>query len=88
MQLQQWVAGLLAGLAAWGVRQIMPEIVFLALEAAVRVVKQMGLYDQWVSRMVEQLERAMPDRLDDELAQVLADVATAYADRIRARGAA
>lgn len=63
------------------------QVPWVVIEMLVKGAKAVGWYDQLVGMAAMQVETVVPDQLDDEVQAFLADVARAYADRIKARAA-
>ena len=66
------------------VRCMDPQALVLAVvKALLRGAQAIGVYDRLVQAAAEQLERLVPNSLDAEVAEIISDIAGAYAARLR-----
>ena len=61
-------------------------IVLTIVKSLIAGAKAVGVYQSLVNTLAQDLERVVPDALDADVAQTVADVAAAYAERLRSRG--
>ena len=61
-------------------------IILSIVKSLIAGAKAVGVYHSLVNTLAQDLERVVPDALDAEVAQAVADVAAAYAERLKSRG--